>query len=218
MVDERQRREVLGVALILLGLLVAFALLSPLIAGGANWIGPAGELLHDNLDRAVGVLSPLVVVPAFMWGLHFLGLGDAPRALRWSVLSVVLLAVLPSLYRLIAGPGPGSAGDIGWLGATAGDGLAQVFGRVGGVLLAAGVLVLTLFVTMRWSLTSAVTAGGRSLRRGVVAAGGAVLGLGRSFAVYLVPELDVLVPYMIMVLVLLFRPQGLFAVAEKRRI
>ncbi|MDE2721026.1 DNA translocase FtsK 4TM domain-containing protein [Candidatus Palauibacter polyketidifaciens] len=182
MVDERQRREVLGVALILLGLLVAFALLSPLVAGRANWIGPAGELLHDNLERAVGVLSPLVAVPAFMWGLHFLGWGDPTRALRWSVLSVVLLAVLPSLYRLIAGPGPGSAGDIGWLGATAGDGLAQVFGRVGGVLLAAGVLVLTLFVTMRWSLTSAVTAGGRSLRRGVAAAGGAVLGLGRSFA------------------------------------
>ena len=182
MVDERQRREVLGVALILLGLLVAFALLSPLIAGGANWIGPAGELLHDNLERAVGVLSPLVAVPAFMWGLHFLGWGDPTRALRWSILSVVLLAVLPSLYWLIAGPGPGSAGDIGWLGATAGDGLAQVFGRVGGVLLASGVLVLTLFVTMRWSLTSAVTAGGRSLGRGVVAAGGAVLGLGRSFA------------------------------------
>lgn len=182
MVDERQRREVLGVALILLGLLVAFALLSPLIAGGGNWIGPAGELLHDNLERAVGVLSPLVAVPAFMWGVHFLGWGDPTRALRWSILSVVLLAVLPSLYWLIAGPGPGIAGDIGWLGATAGDGLAQVFGRLGGVLLAAGVLVLTLFVTMRWSLTSAVTAGGRSLGRGVVAAGGAVLGLGRSFA------------------------------------
>ncbi|WP_420617475.1 DNA translocase FtsK [Candidatus Palauibacter sp.] len=182
MVDERQRREVLGVALILLGLLVAFALLSPLIAGGGNWIGPAGELLHDNLERAVGVLSPLVAVPAFMWGLHFLGWGDPTLALRWSILSVVLLAVLPSLYWLIAGPGPGSEGDIGWLGATAGDGLAQVFGRLGGVLLAAGVLVLTLFVTMRWSLTGAVTAGGRSLGRGVVAAGGAVLGLGRSFA------------------------------------
>ncbi|MDE2944797.1 MAG: DNA translocase FtsK [Gemmatimonadota bacterium] len=182
MVDERQRREVLGVALIVLGLLVAFALLSPLFAGGSNWIGPAGELLHDNLERAVGALSPLLAIPAFMWGLHFLGWGDPTRALRWSILSVVLLAVLPSLYWLIAGPGPGSVGDIGWLGAAAGAGLAQVFGRLGGVLLAAGVLLLTLFATMRWSLTSAVTAGGRSLVRGFTAAGGAVLGLGRSFA------------------------------------
>ncbi|MCZ0935244.1 MAG: DNA translocase FtsK [Gemmatimonadetes bacterium] len=182
MVDERQRREVLGVALIVLGLLVAFALLSPAFAGGSNWIGPAGELLHDNLERAVGVLSPLLAIPAFMWGLHFLGWGDPTRALRWSILTVVLLAVLPSLYWLIAGPGPGAGGDIGWLGATAGDGLAQVFGRLGGGLLAAGVLLLTLFVTMRWSLTGAVTAGGRSLVRGSTAAGGAVLALGRSFA------------------------------------
>ena len=182
MVDERQRREVLGVALILLGLLVAFALLSPLFTGGGNWIGPAGALLHDNLERAVGVLSPLLAIPAFLWGLHFFGWGDPTRALRWSILTVVLLAVLPSLYWLLAGPGPEGAGDIGWLGATAGAGLAQVFGRLGGVLLAAGVLVLTLFVTMSWSLTGAVTAGGRSVGRGVAAAGGAVLGLGRSFA------------------------------------
>ena len=182
MVDERQRREVLGVALIVVGLLMAFALISPAFAGGSNWIGPAGELLHDNLERAVGVLSPLLAIPAFMWGLHFLGWGDATRALRWSILSVVLLAVLPSLYWLLAAPGPGGAGNIGWLGAAAGAGLAQVFGRLGGVLLAAGVLLLTLFVTMRWSLTRAATAGGRSLARGVGAAGGAVLGLGRSFA------------------------------------
>ncbi|WP_420447631.1 DNA translocase FtsK [Candidatus Palauibacter sp.] len=182
MVDERQRREVLGVALIVLGLLVAFALLSPLFSGGSNWIGPAGELVHGNLQKAVGALSPLLAVPAFMWGLHFFGLGDPTRALRWSILSVVLLAVLPSLYWMIAGLGPEGVGDVGWLGATAGAGLAQVFGRLGGVLLATGVLVLTLFVTMSWSLTSAVTAGGRSLARGFAAAGGATLGLGRSLA------------------------------------
>ncbi len=45
-----------------------------------------------------------------------------------------------------------------------------------------------------------------------------LIGLGRSFAVYLVPELDVLIPYLIMVLVLLVRPQGLFAVTGPRRI
>ncbi|MYA35017.1 MAG: hypothetical protein F4164_12955 [Gemmatimonadales bacterium] len=181
MVDERQRREVLGVALIVLGLLVAFALLSPAFAGGSNWIGPAGELLHGNLRRAVGVLSPVLAIPAFMWGLHFLGWGKPTRALRWSILAVVLLTVLPSLYWLIAGPGAAGGGDIGWLGATAGAALARVFGHLGGVLLAAGVLLLTLFVTMRWSLTRAATAGGRSLARGFAAAGGGALGIGRSF-------------------------------------
>lgn len=45
-----------------------------------------------------------------------------------------------------------------------------------------------------------------------------LIGLARSFSVYLMPELDVLVPYLLMVMVLLIRPQGLFSVAQARRV
>ena len=45
-----------------------------------------------------------------------------------------------------------------------------------------------------------------------------LIGLTRSFAVYVWPEVEVLVPYLIMVLVLLWRPEGLFAVAQARRV
>jgi branched-chain amino acid transport system permease protein len=45
-----------------------------------------------------------------------------------------------------------------------------------------------------------------------------LIGLGRSLAVYLMPEVEVLVPYLVMVVVLLLRPQGLFGVAAVRRI
>lgn len=45
-----------------------------------------------------------------------------------------------------------------------------------------------------------------------------MIGLGRSIAVYLEPEFEVVVPYIIMVAVLLVRPQGLFGVAETRRV
>lgn len=45
-----------------------------------------------------------------------------------------------------------------------------------------------------------------------------LIGLGRSLAVYFEPELEVVVPYLIMVAVLLVRPQGLFGVPETRRI
>jgi branched-chain amino acid transport system permease protein len=45
-----------------------------------------------------------------------------------------------------------------------------------------------------------------------------LMGLGRSIAVYFEPELEVVVPYIIMVLVLLVRPQGLFGVIETRRV
>jgi len=45
-----------------------------------------------------------------------------------------------------------------------------------------------------------------------------MIGLGRSLAIYFEPELEVVVPYLIMVAVLLVRPQGLFGVVETRRV
>jgi branched-chain amino acid transport system permease protein len=45
-----------------------------------------------------------------------------------------------------------------------------------------------------------------------------LIGLARSLAVYTLPELEVVVPYLIMVIVLLVRPNGLFTVARARRI
>ena len=45
-----------------------------------------------------------------------------------------------------------------------------------------------------------------------------LIGTGKAFAVYLLPEIDVLVPYLIMLAVLLWRPEGLFAVAQARRV
>lgn len=45
-----------------------------------------------------------------------------------------------------------------------------------------------------------------------------LIGLGRSFAVYLMPELEVLVPYLIMLIILLVRPEGLFGTTHTRKI
>ncbi len=45
-----------------------------------------------------------------------------------------------------------------------------------------------------------------------------MIGLARSFAIYLMPEIEVLVPYLIMVAVLLVRPQGMFSSVATRRI
>jgi branched-chain amino acid transport system permease protein len=45
-----------------------------------------------------------------------------------------------------------------------------------------------------------------------------MIGLARSISVYVFPELEVVVPYLMMVLVLLVRPSGLFTVAAARRI
>lgn len=45
-----------------------------------------------------------------------------------------------------------------------------------------------------------------------------LIGIARSFAIYLFPEVEILVPYLIMVLVLLWRPMGLFGMPEARKI
>lgn len=45
-----------------------------------------------------------------------------------------------------------------------------------------------------------------------------MIGLARSFSVYLMPEIEVLMPYLIMVAVLLIRPEGLFSTVVTRRI
>ncbi len=45
-----------------------------------------------------------------------------------------------------------------------------------------------------------------------------MIGMGRSFAIYIWPEVAVLVPYLIMVLVLLVRPEGLFGSPAARKI
>ncbi|MGH8814087.1 MAG: branched-chain amino acid ABC transporter permease, partial [Advenella sp.] len=45
-----------------------------------------------------------------------------------------------------------------------------------------------------------------------------LIGVIRSFSIYLAPEVEVAVPYIIMVLVLIFRPNGLFKVAQARTI
>lgn len=66
------------------------------------------------------------------------------------------------------------------------------------------------------SFAVAATAGLGQIEGTMVAA--LMLGIGRSIAVYFAPEFEVVVPYIIMVLVLLVRPQGLFGVPETRRV
>lgn len=66
------------------------------------------------------------------------------------------------------------------------------------------------------SFAVVATAGLGQIEGALIAA--ILIGLARSFAVYLLPEIEVLVPYLIMVLVLLFKPEGLFSVAQARRV
>ena len=97
---------------------------------------------------------------------------------------------------------------------TAGAALAALGGALASptVSLVPGVGAQTIVL----SFAVVATAGLGQIEGAAIAA--LLIGLGRSFAVYLEPELEVVIPYLIMVAVLLVRPQGLFGVAETRRI
>ncbi|EFH11367.1 branched-chain amino acid ABC transporter permease [Teichococcus cervicalis] len=97
---------------------------------------------------------------------------------------------------------------------TAGAALAALGGALASptVSLVPGVGAQTIVL----SFAVVATAGLGQIEGAAIAA--ILIGLGRSIAVYFEPELEVVVPYLIMVAVLLVRPQGLFGVTETRRI
>lgn len=66
------------------------------------------------------------------------------------------------------------------------------------------------------SFAVAATAGLGNIEGALLAA--LLIGIARSFAVYLLPEAEILMPYLIMVLVLLWRPMGLFGTSQARKI
>ncbi len=171
MLDERQRREALGVGLIVLGLLVGLALVSPEVTDGRNWIGPFGDLLHRNLSFVFGPLSPLLAVSAFVWGTHFLGWADRGRALRASLLPAGLLLVLPTLLWIVFARDGVTTPDTGWLAVTIGSMLQAAFGWLGALLITISALLMTLVLTLGWSLTQTVVGSGRMAKRSISVGG-----------------------------------------------
>ncbi len=96
--------------------------------------------------------------------------------------------------------------------------LGAIFAALGGALASPTTSLVPGLGTETIVLSFAVvaTAGLGQIEGAALAA--LLIGFGRSFAVYLYPELQVVMPYLIMVLVLLVRPQGLFGVAEARKV
>lgn len=66
------------------------------------------------------------------------------------------------------------------------------------------------------SFAVAATAGLGNIEGALLAA--LFIGIARSFAIYIWPEVEVMMPYLIMVVILLWRPMGLFSTAQARKI
>ncbi|MFQ5678683.1 MAG: DNA translocase FtsK [Gemmatimonadota bacterium] len=195
MLSDRQRAEALGVGLMGLGLLIALSILYPAVAGeGENLVGPAGEALHRAARAAFGHLGALSTLPAFFWGAKLLRLASRRTAVRWTLLSVLLLLLGPALVHLIGALGGGGAAGAGWIGVTLGGLLADGLGNVGAILVGLATLLTLSILTLGWSPVGAAAAGARSLRaisssvgkagraifRALRAAGGGIVDLYRD--------------------------------------
>jgi branched-chain amino acid transport system permease protein len=93
-----------------------------------------------------------------------------------------------------------------------------MFGALGGALAAPTTSLVpgvgTDMIVLSFSVVA--TAGMGQITGALIAA--LMIGLARALAVYTYPEFEVVVPYLIMVIVLLVRPNGLFVTAQARRI
>lgn len=117
-------------------------------------------------------------------------------------------------HREVAAAMGVNTGRVTWLTIVVG----AAFGALGGALASPTTSFTPGIGAEMMVLSFAVVATAGLGQIGGAAVAALMIGLSRSFAVYLLPEIEVLVPYLIMVGVLLIRPEGLFSTAAARRI
>ncbi len=165
--NERQRREALGVGLIALGVLVTLALVPQLLPGRAdsgNLIGPAGELLSLGLNTVFGFGAALVAVPTFVWALWCFGVLEQRTALRWTVLSGGAMVFVPAGWWFVSRSLGGTGTGAGWLGRTMAEVLTTAFGTIGAQLIVAAFVVALVVLTLGVSPKRAAELTGRSAK------------------------------------------------------
>jgi branched-chain amino acid transport system permease protein len=176
---------------------------TPVNAGQVATSLGSTELLGVTFMNYQLFLVPLVALMAFV-GLQFL--------LRYSTAGRQIMAVIHN--REVATALGINAARIGMATFALGGAL----GALGGALS----VPMTSFVPglgaemIVTSFAVIATAGLGQITGALIAS--LLIGIARAFAVYTIPELEVVMPYLIMVAVLLVRPFGLFSVASARRI
>jgi hypothetical protein len=170
LVNEEQRREIGGVALLALALFLALALLPPSLLGSlgvawfpsGNMMGPAGRLMKDGLALTFGASMFLAPALFVIGGLKAGGWLPAGRANRLVLLDVGLLVLVPTLLWVVAGTELAA----GWIGEALGAPLLTMVGSLGAVLVTAVGLVVLSVGTLGWNPL-------RSVGKGVMAGGDA---------------------------------------------
>jgi S-DNA-T family DNA segregation ATPase FtsK/SpoIIIE len=179
MVNEEQRREIGGVALLAVALFLLLALLPTSVLGSfgeawfpsGNMMGPAGGLIREGLSLTFGASMFLAPALFLIGGLKAGGWLPLDRANRLVVLVVGLLVLVPSLLWILVGTEVAA----GWWGEALGAPLLTMLGRFGAVLVTSVGLVVLSVGTLGWNPL-------RSVGKGVIAGGDAATRTARALA------------------------------------
>lgn len=177
--NERQRTEALGVGLLALGLLLALAIVPPVLRGGEpepNLIGPAGAILSHLLISGIGGSAVLVAIAPLVWAIRCFDRLSRDAAIRWSIFLGVAALFVPTAWWLVSQAMGGSATGGGWLGRALGGVLLSGFGNVGAQLIVFAVLISLTVLTFGWSPADSAEAAARGARGGVAVAGRGMAG------------------------------------------
>ena len=165
--DDRQRRELWGLGLFALALLLALSLV-PLALFGAqdalpsgNIVGVAGRTLRNAAVGFLGVGAAALPVLAALWGAFAFGKAGQGTAVRWTVLLLGAVAVIPAAVSILSGTAGVITPPTGWLGAAGGGLLASTLGAVGGTIVLVFVFAALCVATLGWNPLRSALHGGR---------------------------------------------------------
>ncbi|MEX2467600.1 MAG: DNA translocase FtsK [Gemmatimonadota bacterium] len=172
MLTAEQRREILAVALLAVGLFVLLSLLPVSVFGeradewfpSGNMMGIVGGTLHGLLTAFLGATAFLVPLLVTVGGLYLGGWLAPGLALRGAGLGAGLILLVPTTVWVIT-VGPVASG---WLGRALGSPLLEWVGWLGAVLVCGVALVALSVGTLGWNPLRAV---GRGMAAGSGAAG-----------------------------------------------
>ncbi|HYW06020.1 MAG TPA: DNA translocase FtsK 4TM domain-containing protein, partial [Longimicrobium sp.] len=167
--DERQRRELWGLGLLALALLLALSLLPVGLLGsaGARWfptdnvVGVVGGWLKAGTFGFLGIGAVALPLLAGMWGAVAFEKIDTHSALRWSILTAGLMVLLPASVAVAVGYAPAAPLGAGWSGSALGWGMVSLVGEVGAALILFFAFAGLCVVTLGWNPLRSAVGGGR---------------------------------------------------------
>jgi S-DNA-T family DNA segregation ATPase FtsK/SpoIIIE len=164
MISERQIRELLGLALLVLALFTALSLVPAAVPGTAaerflpssNLMGRLGIVIRYGTYWLLGAGVPLLPLFMLVGGAAAFRWIARGTAIRWSLFLLGLIVLIPTAVSFLTGGGEAGKGLLpieaaGWLGRTLGLPLVDLLGLVGGALTLAFIGLALPVATIGWN-------------------------------------------------------------------